>query len=55
MPTLTEILEENKECEDQRHVYLAYLYQKIAERDWHGVIDAAMDIWEAELREELKK
>jgi hypothetical protein len=34
----------------QKEVLIQYLYVKIAQEDWHGVADAAMDIRELEAK-----
>lgn len=34
----------------QKEILVQYLYVKIAQEDWHGVADAAMDIREMEAK-----
>ena len=34
----------------QKEILIQYLYVKIAQEDWHGVADAAMDIRELEAK-----
>lgn len=34
----------------QKEILIQYLYVKIAQEDWHGVADAAMDIREMEAK-----
>ena len=36
-------------------VYEAYLQEKILERDWHGVIDMALELFELEILVNARK
>lgn len=46
--TLT--LTTEKEYRQKRQLMIDYLLLKVAEGDWHGVADAAMDLREIEVR-----
>lgn len=37
-----------------REIMIAYLRMKVAEKDWHAVADAAMDLRELEVRIKLE-
>lgn len=39
---------------NRKKVYLEYLRMKIAEKDWHGVADCAMDLRELEVEIRMK-
>lgn len=41
--------------EERKRIYLDYIRLKTEEEDWHGVSDAANDLRELYLEEQLKK
>ena len=38
---------------NQRKILVDYLLLKVEQQDWHGVADAAMDLRELDVREEI--